>query len=68
MEWIKAISQLLGTLAWPATVLTLAFLYREQLRGLMLRVAKIEYPGGSITMQDVSRLEKTLSQLFLDAD
>lgn len=59
MGWINALSQLLGTLAWPSTVLALALLYRHQLRGLLERVAKIEYPGGSITMQDVSRLEKT---------
>ncbi|MFZ0747905.1 MAG: hypothetical protein WAM70_01000, partial [Pyrinomonadaceae bacterium] len=59
MEWIKAFSQILGTLVWPVTLLTLAFLYRKQLRGLLERVAKIEYPGGSITMQDVSRLERT---------
>jgi len=59
MNWINAISQLLGTLAWPTIVLALAFLYRHQLRGLLERVAKIEFPGGSITMQDVTRLEKT---------
>jgi hypothetical protein len=59
MNWINAISQLLGTLVWPTVVLALAFLYRRQFRGLLGRVAKIEYPGGSITMQDVSRLEKT---------
>ncbi|HYX29258.1 MAG TPA: hypothetical protein VE863_11890 [Pyrinomonadaceae bacterium] len=59
MNWINAISQLLGTLVWPLTVLAIALLYRRQLRGLLARVAKIEYPGGSITILDVSRLEKT---------
>ena len=59
MEWINAISKLIGAAAWPVAILTLAFFYRRQIRGLLERVAKIEYPGGSITMQDVSRLEKT---------
>ena len=59
MGWINALSQLLGTLAWPTTVLALALLYRHQLRGLLERVWKIEFPGVSITTQDVRRLEKT---------
>jgi hypothetical protein len=59
MGWISALSQLIGTLAWPTAVLVLALLFRHQLRRLLERVAKIEFPGGSITMQDVTRLEKT---------
>jgi hypothetical protein len=59
MGWITAVSQLIGTLAWPTAVLALALLFRHQLRGLLERVAKIEFPGGSITMQDLTRFEKT---------
>src|SRR5437870_1919911 len=62
MEWIKVITQLLGTLVWPITVVALAFLYRQHLRSLLLRVAKIELPGASITMLDVSRLERTAAE------
>jgi hypothetical protein len=58
MGWISAFSQLVGTLAWPTAVLALALLFRHQLRGLLERAAKIEFPGGSITMQDVTRFEK----------
>lgn len=34
MGWISALSQLIGTLAWPTAVLVLALLFRRQLRGL----------------------------------
>src|SRR6266436_6728089 len=62
MGWITALAQLIGTLAWPTAVLALALLFRRQLRGLLERIAKIEFPGGSITMQDIARFEKAAGE------
>lgn len=54
MEMLTAI---IGHVAWPLTIITLAVLFRREVSRLAARFTKIEYPGGAITLQEVTRLE-----------
>jgi len=57
------IAELVASLAWPLTVLAITLLFRRQLVRLFQRIAKIEYAGGSISLQEeVSRLDKKRTQ------
>jgi hypothetical protein len=57
MEWITAVSQLLGHLAWPAVLITFVFMFRHEIRQRLTAVTEVKYPGGSIIMREVERLE-----------
>lgn len=57
------IAELVSSLAWPVTVLSIMLLFRRQLLRLLQRIAKVEYAGASITLQDeVSQLNKKRTQ------
>jgi hypothetical protein len=57
MEWITAISQLLGHLAWPVVLITFVVMFRREIRQRLTAVTEVKYPGGSIIMREVERLE-----------
>ncbi len=57
MEWVRAISQLVGSVAWPAAVVILILVFRREVRHRLTSIAEVKYPGGSITMKDVEILE-----------
>ncbi len=57
MEWVNAIGQLLGHIAWPVTIITLLIMFRREVRQRLISVTEVKYPGGSITMREVERLE-----------
>jgi len=57
MEWMKVILQLFSSIAWPAAVVILFVLFRREIRQRLTSITEVKYPGGSITMKDVERLE-----------
>lgn len=57
MEWITALSQFFGSIAWPLTAITLFIMFRREIRHRLSAVTEVKYPGGSITMKEVERLE-----------
>ena len=62
MEWIKAIAELIGSFAWPATALILVILFRREIRQRLDAVKEVKYPGGSISMQEVERLGASVEE------
>ena len=62
MEWIKAITDLISSLAWPLTVITLVLIFKKELRRGITSLAELKFPGGSITMQQVEKLEATVEK------
>jgi hypothetical protein len=63
MNWISAIIQLLGYIAWPVTVLAIIILFRREIRQRLKSVMEVKYPGGSITMREVERLEEKVEEV-----
>lgn len=63
MEWIAAISQLLGHVAWPATLITFLIMFRREIRHRLSAVTEVKYPGGSIIMREVERLEAKVEEV-----
>ena len=57
MEWVTALAQLFGSVAWPFTLLTFLIMFRREIRHRLSAVTEVKYPGGSITMKEVERLE-----------
>ena len=57
MDLAKLLFEFLGKLAWPGTVLAIVWLFRRELRRIAAGVTRIEYPGGSITLREIERLE-----------
>jgi hypothetical protein len=43
MSWLQFIAELIKSLAWPATVLTLVILFRNQLGRILLKLTKLKY-------------------------
>lgn len=63
MAWLLAITQLLGTIAWPLTVMILVVMLRKEIRDLIRSVKEVKYPGGSITLkEEIKQLETTLEE------
>jgi len=57
VEWIKALTELLRSFAWPATVVALVWVFRREIRQRIASLKEVKYPGGSVTME-VKRLEE----------
>lgn len=57
MEWIEALTKLLGTIAWPITVLVIVAIFRKQISARLSAITEVKYPGGSLSMQAVEKLE-----------
>ena len=64
MAWMTVISQLLGHVAWPATLVAFIIIFRREIRHRLSSVTKVEYPGGSVTMREVERLEAQVEDVF----
>ena len=45
MDWLTFLSSLTGSLAWPATAITVVLILRKPLRGLLPLVQKLSYKG-----------------------
>lgn len=63
MEWIVTISQLLGHIAWPLTVVTLVTIFRREIRQRLTAVTEVKYPGGAIIMREVEQLEAKVEEV-----
>ncbi len=63
MDWIRAISDLLGSVAWPATLIAFLLLFRREISQRLRDVTEVKYPGGSITMREVEGLEAKLQEV-----
>ncbi len=57
MGWVTALAQLLGAVAWPVAVVTFLIMFRREIRRRLSAVREVKYPGGSITLGDVEKLE-----------
>lgn len=60
MGWVTAFAQLLGSVAWPLTLVTFFVMFRGEIRRRLSAVKEVKYPGGSITLGEVERLEATV--------
>ncbi len=63
MEIFKTIVELLKGLAWPSVVIVLVMLFRKELRELIRRIKKAEFPGGSFEIFDKLREQTEPSAL-----
>lgn len=63
MQWITAISELAGHIAWPAALIIFFVMFRREIRHRLTAVTEVKYPGGSITMRDVEKLEAKIEQV-----
>ncbi len=61
MEWFKIALQFVGTLVWPAVILTIVMIFRRELRGIIGSIKEVKYPGGSVTME-VALLEERIGR------
>lgn len=64
MEWFKTITQLIGSIVWPATVLFLVIIFRSEIRQRLSSLTEVKYPGGSITMKEIEKLEASVERTF----
>jgi hypothetical protein len=62
IEAIKAITALLGVLAWPVVVLAVGALLRREIAGLFGRVRQIEGPGSLKVSLDPNKLEQLITE------
>lgn len=62
MEWVKIFSEMLGRIAWPATLITLIIMFRREIRQRVTAVSEVKYPGGSIVMREVAKLEAKIEE------
>jgi len=60
MEWVKAFAQLISSFAWPATIVILVIIFRREIRQRLASLTEVKYPGGSITMKEVEKLEASV--------
>jgi hypothetical protein len=63
MEWIKTLSLLISSFAWPATIVILVTMFRREIRQRLRSLTEVKYPGGSITMSEVERLEARVESI-----
>ena len=59
MEWFHIALRFVGTLVWPAVILTIVMIFRRELRGIIGSIKEVKYPGGSVTME-VALLEEKI--------
>ncbi|MGD0785257.1 MAG: hypothetical protein ABR969_05535 [Sedimentisphaerales bacterium] len=62
MEWIKAIAELIGSFAWPATIFSLIIIFRSEIRKRLLSVTKVTGPGGIELTMEAERLAASIKQ------
>lgn len=46
MTWLQFISSMVGSLAWPVCVATIAFVFRTRFSDLLAKLLKVNFPGG----------------------
>ena len=74
LTWLDASTRMVGSLAWPVTIFVLLLLFRHEITTVLRGITKVEYPGGSITVQldrisaEVARSEPTQLQQSAAAD
>jgi hypothetical protein len=57
MQWLHELAPILSALAWPSTVLVLTAVFRGEVRRLLAAVTELKFPGGSVVLKEVERLE-----------
>lgn len=57
MQWLHDIAPIVSALAWPSTVLVLTVVFRREVRRLLAAVTELKFPGGSVVLKEVERLE-----------
>ena len=45
MEWFKIALQFVGTLVWPAVVLTIVMIFRRELSGIIGSIKEVSIPA-----------------------
>jgi len=63
VQWANAIAAILGSIAWPALLLALVIVFRREIRQRLSTLTQVTYPGGSITLGEVERLETRVGKL-----
>lgn len=58
----ETIVRLLGVLVWPATLLTILYLFRRQIVGMTELVQRVEGPGGVKIFLDRKRVEEIIKE------
>lgn len=52
MKWMELVSSVVGSLAWPVTVVTLAVVFRRPLTGLVARLTGFEGKGFKLSFRE----------------
>lgn len=58
---VNALIALIDALAWPASVLSIAFLFRHEVRGVLTRLGEFKYAGVEMTFRDDLRDAEVLA-------
>lgn len=68
LQWVAALTGLLGAVAWPLVAAFALLMFRKELRRRLSSIREVKYPGGSISLGEVERLEATVQQADLAED
>jgi len=60
LQWVAAVTGLLSAVAWPLVAAFALLMFRKELRRRLNSIREVKYPGGSITLGEVERLEATI--------
>lgn len=55
MEVFKTVVDLVGTIAWPLTVLILLAMFRREIRQRVSAMTEVKFPGGKVVMRAVEQ-------------
>ena len=63
MTWLEAFTKITRSLAWPLTIFVLVVAFRHELTAILngITTTKVEYPGGSITVQ-LNKIQEGLTE------
>jgi hypothetical protein len=63
MQLFTLLSELVGHIAWPVTLVTFFVMFRREIRQRLVAVTEVKYPGGSIIMREVEKLEAKVEEV-----
>jgi hypothetical protein len=63
---VATIIRAVATLLWPIALVISVFLFREQIAGLIARVLRISFPGGSVELEALQEAKAVLQEVKSD--
>ncbi len=62
MDPLVVLAPVIASLAWPLAIVILALMFRREIRRALGAVREIRYPGGSVTLRDIEKLEASVER------